>query len=39
MADKEVTLEKEVDESGKVIAYSVDGQNLSFFRYRSQQKE
>jgi hypothetical protein len=39
MADKNVTLEKEVDETGRVIAYSVDGQNLSFFRNKSQQKE
>lgn len=39
MADKDVTLEKKVDETGKVIAYSVDGENLSFFKNRSQQKE
>jgi hypothetical protein len=39
MADKNVTLEKEVDESGRVIAYSLDGENLSFFRNRNQQKE
>ena len=39
MADKDVEIEKEVDENGKVIAYSLDGQNLSFFRNRGQQKE
>lgn len=39
MADKNVSLEKEVDDTGKVIAYTLDGENLSFFRNRSQQKD
>ncbi len=39
MADKNVSLEKEVDETGKVIAYSLDGENLSFFKNKNQQKE
>jgi hypothetical protein len=39
MADKEVELEKEVDENGKVIVYSLNGENLSFFKNRNQQKE
>jgi hypothetical protein len=39
MADKDVSLEKEMDETGKVIAYSLDGENLSFFKNKNQQKE
>lgn len=39
MADKNVTIEKEVDGSGKVIAYSVVGENLSFSRNKSTVKE
>lgn len=40
MADKEVTVDKEVDENGKVVAYSVNGENLPFPRFnKTQQKQ
>jgi hypothetical protein len=39
MADKGVILEKEVDKNGEVIAYSLNGENISFSRNRSQTKE
>ncbi len=32
MADKNVEVEKELDENGKVVAYMLDGENLSFSR-------
>ncbi len=39
IADKEVTLEKKIDENGKVIAYTLNGENLSFSRNRNPGKE
>ncbi len=39
MADKDVTLEKKVDETGRVIAYSLDGEILSFSGNKSHLKE
>lgn len=39
IADKEVELQKTVDVSGHVIAYSLNGQNLSFSRNRETAKE
>jgi len=39
IADKEVTLEKKTDENGKVIAYSLNGENISFSRNRSPGKD
>jgi hypothetical protein len=35
MADKEVQLDKKVDENGNVIAYSLNGENISFARNKS----
>ena len=35
MADKNVMLEKEVDKTGKVIAYSLNGENISFSRNKN----
>lgn len=35
MADKEVEIEKEVDENGKVIAYLLNGENVSFLRNKN----
>ena len=34
MADKEVTIEKELDENGKVVAYNVNGETVKFFKLR-----
>lgn len=39
MADKGVVLEKEVDKNGKVIAYSLNGESISFSRNRNPGKE
>lgn len=32
IADRDVTVDKELDENGKVIAYRVNGENISLFR-------
>ena len=34
IADKEVTVNKELDENGKVVAYNVNGESISFARFR-----
>jgi hypothetical protein len=39
MADKEVSLEKEVDENGKVIAYLLNGESVSFSRNKNLTQE
>ncbi|MEZ5196931.1 MAG: hypothetical protein R2764_11145 [Bacteroidales bacterium] len=40
IADKEVMVKKEVDESGRIIAYSLDGENIPFPRFnKGQEKE
>jgi hypothetical protein len=39
MADKNVILEKEVDKTGKIIAYSLNGENISFSRNKNTVKE
>jgi len=39
MADKQVSIEREVDENGKVIAYLLNGENVSFSRNKNQVKQ
>ncbi len=39
MADKEVSIEKEVDENGKVIAYSLNGESISLSRNKHPGKD
>lgn len=39
MADKEVRIEKELDENGKVIAYRMNGENISFSRNKNNSKD